>query len=136
LQEAIDFLAENPDTPTASVARDFGISRTTLKNRISKKTLRRPIPPPLTRFSYAEEKAICRYIDRLDAINLAVRKEFVIDVANTILREKEGKDFEGNTYVGKNWIDRFLKRYGYSLSKQKQLESNRYNTKKPEIISE
>ena len=117
------------------MARDFGISRTTLKNRISKKTLRRPIPPPLTRFSYAEEKAIYRYIDRLDAINLAVRKEFVVDVANTILREKEGKDFEGNTYVGKNWIDRFLKRYGYSLSKQKQLESNRYNTKKPEIIS-
>ena len=59
LQEAIDFLAENPDTPTASVARDFRISCTTLKNRILKKTLQRLILPPLTRFSYTEEKAIC-----------------------------------------------------------------------------
>jgi len=102
LQEAIDFFAENPNTPTASIAKDFGISCTTLKNRILKKTLQRLILPPLTRFSYTEEKAICRYIDRLDTINLAVRKEFVVDVANTILREKEGKDFEGNIYVRKN----------------------------------
>ena len=102
MQEAIDFLTENLDTPTASIARDFRISCTTLKNRILKKTLQRLILSPLTRFSYAEEKAIYRYINRLDTINLAVRKEFVVDVVNTILREKEGKDFKGNIYIRKN----------------------------------
>ena len=85
-----------------SIARDFRISYTTLKNRILKKTLQRLILLPLTRFSYTKEKVIYRYINRLDTINLAVRKEFVVDVANTILREKEKKDFKRNTYVRKN----------------------------------
>ena len=135
-REALEYLVENPDIPVAAVAREFDISRKVLKNRLIQPTLPPPPTHTTTRFSYAEERAICRYIDRLDAINLAVQKEFVVDVANAILREKVGKHFEGPPpHVGKCWVDRFLKRHNYSLVRQKQLESNRYNAEKPKVIT-
>jgi hypothetical protein len=41
-----------------------------------------------------EEKALCRYIDRLDHLNLAVRPEFVTDAANAILPARSSKNAE------------------------------------------
>ena len=44
-----------------------------------------------TKLTEPEEKALCRYIDRLDALNLAVRPEFVTDATDTILRERSSR---------------------------------------------
>ncbi len=78
------------------------------------------------KFSRPEELALCAYIDRLDHINLAVRREFVVDAANHILREKASKASRGNPpVVGIHWIDRFVRRYGYTLTSQKKLDANR-----------
>ncbi|KAM4067518.1 DDE superfamily endonuclease [Hirsutella rhossiliensis] len=71
----------------------------------------------------AQEKALCRYIDRLDNVNLAVRVEFVTDAANCILRERSGQS--GAPTVGLNWTSRFLKRHGYFKKRQKKLHAER-----------
>jgi hypothetical protein len=38
-----------------------------------------------TKLSGLEEKVICRYINRLNYINLTVRLEFITDTVNTLL---------------------------------------------------
>ena len=73
-----------------------------------------------TKLSVVEEKALYRYIDRLDNINLAVRAEFVTDAANHILQER-GED----STVGRNWTTRFLKRHRYYRRLQKKLNADR-----------
>jgi hypothetical protein len=43
------------------------------------------------RLTGPEEKALCRYINRLDRLNLAIRPEFIIDTVNTILQVYSSK---------------------------------------------
>ncbi|XP_044714512.1 DDE superfamily endonuclease domain-containing protein [Hirsutella rhossiliensis] len=55
-----------------------------------------------------------------------VRREFIVDAANRILKVRSGKASQSNPpTVGIHWIDRFVKRHKYLLMSQKQLESNR-----------
>ena len=85
IREALEYLQENPEVTISQVARDFRVPRTRLYARA------RGVPPKLghrpthVRLTDAEEIALCRYIDRLDMVNLAVRKEFVREAANFIL---------------------------------------------------
>ena len=83
-------------------------------------------PAANTKLTEPEEKAVCRYIDRLDRINLAVRAEFVADAANTILRERSSRAQQADPpTVGQKWTTRFLKRHGYFRLLQKKLHSDR-----------
>ena len=120
IQEAIQYLDDFPDAKVATVAWEFGVPRNRLRSRLEGHLPKKGRPNINTKLSAAEEKALCRYIDRLDSINLAVRAEFVVDAANYILQER-GKD----STVGRNWITRFLKRHGYHRRLQKKLNADR-----------
>jgi hypothetical protein len=79
-----------------------------------------------TKLSSEEEVAICRYIDRLDNCNFAVRVEFITDAANYILKERSSLSSSSPPpTVGKVWTTRFIQRHGYTKRLQKKLDSNR-----------
>ena len=88
IQEAVQFLEDFPEAKIATVAREFGVPRTRLRNRLAGRPPKKGQPAANMKLSDEEEVALCRYIDRLDNINLAVRAEFVADAANHILRER------------------------------------------------
>ncbi|OWT42328.1 DDE superfamily endonuclease domain-containing protein [Pochonia chlamydosporia 170] len=123
IQEALQYIGEYPHAKIATVAREFGVPRGRLRYRLEGRTALSDRPPTHAKLTVPEEKALCRYIDRLDRINLAVRTEFVTDAANTILKERSGAG-ESLT-VGKKWTARFLKRHKYSKRLQKKMHSDR-----------
>ncbi|KJZ68915.1 hypothetical protein HIM_11701 [Hirsutella minnesotensis 3608] len=126
VQRAKDYLDQNPTAKVTTVARQFEVPRGRLRGRLEGRTSLTDRQPTNTKLSKPEEDALCRYIDRLDAVNLAVRREFIVDAANCILRERSSKASQSNPpTVGIHWIDRFVKRHKYRLMSQKQLESNR-----------
>ena len=135
LSDALEWIDTNPGVKIARVARDFNIPRGQLRSRLEGHSASTEQIPSTMKFTPAEEKALCRYIDRLDAINLQVRKEFVVDAANAILKEKANKADKPHM-VGKHWATRFLKRHEYSLIKQKVLEQNRKVAEDPKVVGE
>ncbi|OAQ57651.1 tc5 transposase DNA-binding domain-containing protein [Pochonia chlamydosporia 170] len=123
IQETLQYIGEFPHAKIATVAREFGVPRGRLRYGLEGRTALSDRPPTHAKLTVPEEKALCRYIDRLDRINLAVRTEFVTDAANTILKERSGAG-ESLT-VGKKWTARFLKRHKYSKRLQKKMHSDR-----------
>src|SRR5580692_9926814 len=93
IQEAIKYIQNFPDTKIAKVAQEFKIPVSRLRHRLKGRPPKVGQPAKNTKLLRAEEAALCRYIDRLDNINLAVHVEFVsvefvTDAANSILRER------------------------------------------------
>ncbi|KAM4067405.1 Tc5 transposase DNA-binding domain-containing protein [Hirsutella rhossiliensis] len=105
--EALQYLNDVPGAKVASVARAFGVPRSRLRYRLEGRQPKAGRPAANLKESRPEEAALCRYIDRLDHMNLAVRPEFVTDAANNILRERSG---QADFVIGSKWTTRFLKR--------------------------
>jgi hypothetical protein len=57
-----------------------------------------------------------RYIDRLDRINLSLRKELIRAAVDYILQESAQLG-EAIQIVGNDWVTRFIERYGYIIIK-------------------
>lgn len=126
IQEAVNHIRRFPDAKIATVAKEFGVPRNRLRYRLEGRSPKNGQPAANTKLSRAEESALCRYIDRLDRINLAVRPEFVTDAANYILREQTSQSQAGHPLlVGPNWTTRFLTRHKYSKRLQKKLHADR-----------
>jgi hypothetical protein len=128
IAEALQYLHDFPDAKLAAVAREFGISRSTLQDRRNGSKSRKGRTATHSKLSQPEETAICRYIDRLDRINLAVRAEFVTDAANSILRARTSFKSAAIPTVGSKWTSRFLQRRGYKKKLQKKLHSERQSS--------
>lgn len=124
VSEAVQYIQSNPDAKIAAVAREFRVPRMRLKRRVDGIPAKTGSRAANTKLTEPEEKAICRYIDRLDRINLAVRPEFIMDVANGILQARASSREPALT-VNRRWVTRFLNRWGYQKRRQKQLSSNR-----------
>ncbi|KAM4067464.1 Tc5 transposase DNA-binding domain-containing protein [Hirsutella rhossiliensis] len=120
--EAMQYIGDVPDAKVANVARQFGVPRNRLRYRLEGRPPKVGRPATNMKLSRPEEAALCRYIDRLDNVNLAVRPEFVTDAANNILRERSG---QADLVIGSKWTSRFLKRHGYFKKLQKKLHSER-----------
>lgn len=118
LQQAVQFLGDFPDTPVAKVARKFDVDRSTLRARLAGRTPDRG--GHNTKLSIAEEKALCRYIDGLDGVNLAVRSKFITEAANRLLAARSlSNDPSDAETVSHNWTTRFVQRHGYYCVLQK-----------------
>ncbi|KAM4067481.1 Tc5 transposase DNA-binding domain-containing protein [Hirsutella rhossiliensis] len=115
--EAMQYIGDVPDAKVANVARQFGVPRNRLRYRLEGRPPKVGRPATNMKLSRPEEAALCRYIDRLDNVNLAVRPEFVTDAANNILRERSG---QADLVIGSKWTSRFLKRHGYFKKLQKK----------------
>ncbi|OAQ57582.1 DDE superfamily endonuclease [Pochonia chlamydosporia 170] len=123
IEEALKYLEDFPESKISTVAREYGVPRGRLRSRLDGRGPKIGRPPPHSRLTGPEEKAICRYIDRLDRINLAVRVEFVVDAAEAIINERCGTS--NIEPLGRMWAPRFLKRHKYDKRFQKKLHSDR-----------
>ena len=126
IQEAIKYIHNFPDSKIAKVAREFEIPISRFRHRLKGRPPKAGQPAKNTKLLRSEETALCRYIDRLDSINLVVRVEFVTDAANSILRERFKSD--NIPTVGRKWTTRFLCRHNYFKSLQKKLNSDRQSS--------
>ena len=126
IREALRHIDDFPDAKTGTVAREFGVPYGRLRYRRAGRPPKIGHPGSNIKLTEPEEKAICRYIDCLDRINLAVRAEFITDAANTILRERSSRSERAEPpTMGQKWTTRFLKRHGYYKKLQKKLYSDR-----------
>src|SRR5207248_7326359 len=78
IQEALRYIDDFPDAKIATMARESGVPRSRLRHRREGRPPRAGIPATNTKLAEPEEKALRRYIDRLDRINLAVSAEFLL----------------------------------------------------------
>ena len=117
IQKALKFIEQNPDAKVTTVARQFEVPRGRLRNRLNGRTSLANRPPTNTKLSSPEEVALCCYIDRLNAINLAVHREFIMEAVNLILKERSGHAKQANlSIVDMHWIDHFVKQHKYHLT--------------------
>jgi hypothetical protein len=136
VKEALEYLQVHPSAKPTAVARQFSISRARLLRRLDGIPPRAGTPATNTRLSKPEESALCRYIDRLDRINLPTRKVFIRDTANLILRGRSSRAEQANPLtVGKNWVNRFIKRYKYNVISSHVLDANRHAAENPHVIN-
>jgi hypothetical protein len=94
----------------------------------SRKVLWNPLIPGNRRFLDIEEKAICRYLDRLDKLGLPARRELLRRAADYILLANwtPASTDEKPPSVGQHWVRRLLKRHPeYTLERQKVLDLER-----------
>ena len=136
VNEALEYLGMHPDAKPTTVARQFAIPRARLLRRLDGIPPRAGIPATNTKLSKPEESALCRYIDRLDRINLPTRKAFIRDTANLILQARASRAEQANPpTVGKKWVDRFIRRYKYNIIPSHVLDANRHTSENPEAIN-
>jgi hypothetical protein len=88
IREACEYIENFPDAKIATVARDFEVSRSTLRDRLNGCQPKKRRSGINTKLTKEEEVAICRYIDRFNRINLAVQPEFIAGAARSIILAK------------------------------------------------
>ena len=136
VNEALEYLGMYPDAKPTTVVRQFAIPHAWLLHRLDSIPPRTGIPATNTKLSKLEESALCRYIDRLDHINLPTRKAFIQDTANLILQAKASRAEQANPpTVSKKWVDRFIRRYKYNIIPSHVLDANRHASENPEAIN-
>lgn len=110
----------------ARVAREHGLERSQLQSRLEGHGPTKGREPPHKRLGDPEEVMICQHIDRLDALNMAVRPEFITEAANRILLARcSRQELADPPQVGPNWAPRFIRRHGYHKQRQKTTASER-----------
>ena len=133
VEEAVRYLGNNLTAGQRAVAKKFNVPRDRVRRRLS------GVPPKQGRhasnawLTEPEEVALCRYVDRLDKMNLSIRKEFIKDAANLILRERTEETPQPT--VGPKWVARFIKRHNYSVLSQKIRDSSRQNAESVEKVT-
>ena len=102
VNKALEYLGMYLGAKPTTVARQFSIPRARLLRRLDSILPRAGIPATNTKLSKLEESALCRYIDRLDRIDLPTRKVFIRDTANLILQARVSRAEQANlSTVGK-----------------------------------
>ena len=116
---AVQSICEDLTQKVNTVAKKFNISRGLLRWRLD------GVGPPggasahNTRLNNAEEIGLYRYIIYLDDINIPICKEFVIEAVNAILQRRLPENLVEQPWVGKYWVDRFIKCKKLSIITQK-----------------
>ncbi|KAK1776618.1 hypothetical protein QBC45DRAFT_332564 [Copromyces sp. CBS 386.78] len=83
-QRAVDFYYENLGVSVTTLCKIYDVPCKRLRNYIKGIPPKKSIPSKRTKFTAANEKALCNYIDRLDRINFVVRPLYIKDAANLL----------------------------------------------------
>ena len=84
IQEALDALSKRDKPNIAAAAREFRVPEQRLRARWNGCLSKQERPAANRKLSEALELAVCRYLDRLDAVGTAARMP-MITCANSIL---------------------------------------------------
>ena len=125
LSDAVEFFRQNSGAKHALVARNFEVSRDTLRRRVNGGRPAQGRPATVSNLSKAEEEALCDYVDSLIKLQLPVFKIHVTDAANSIIKEHSSKlDTQPHT-VGLHWTTRFLLRHKYTAQRLQVIAKKR-----------
>ena len=88
IKQVIDILSDRGDDNLnlAAAAREFRVPVKPLRARWAGQQSKQERPSTNKRLSEDEELAVCLYLDRLEAIGTAGRKQMITGCANDILR--------------------------------------------------
>ena len=104
IKQVIDILSDRGDDNLnlAAAAREFRVpvGRFKLRARWAGQQSKQERPGPNKRLSEDEEIAVCLYLDRLEAIGTAARKQMITGCANDILRHYHAEAVEKATRTG------------------------------------
>ena len=82
-----------------------------------------------------QELAVCRYLDRLDAIGVPAKRSMISTCANSILAQSHTDLTIPFQPVGQHWGQRFLRAHlEYRVQKQKTLDVKRKSAEDPEAV--
>jgi len=123
IQQAVDEMRALESAPViADFARQYDVPYNRLYGRFHGTPAKSDLVPGNRRLLDVEEKAICRYLDRLDKLGLPAQRELLRGAADFILRANwtPASTDEKPPSVGQHWVGRFLERHPeYTLKRQK-----------------
>ena len=127
LQAAIAAKEQDPNASIRFLAESFGVSNTTLQNRVKGRTTPRKVAHESQQLlSHLEEKVIINRIEDYDDRGIPLRRRHVLQMVFEILKAK-GRVAD----IGKGWVDRFVNRHpgiqtkvGKSIDKQRALATD------------
>ena len=88
LEAAAEVIHELSDAKICKLAREFHVDRNKLRRRVAGTGPSGGRHASNARLNEAEEDGLIRYITHLDDMNISVRRLFVEEAANAILRRK------------------------------------------------
>ena len=102
IKQVIDILSDRGDDNLnlAAAAREFRVPVKRLRARWARQQSKQERPSTNKRLSEDEELAVCLYLDRLEAIGTAARKQMITACANDILRHYLAEAVEKATRTG------------------------------------
>lgn len=89
------------------MADQYGVPRSTLKDRVSARHETRSGPQPY--LSYEEEEEVATYLIKCAEIGYPKTKDDVIGIIQQALCKKKGAEF-AKEFRGKDWRDKFMDR--------------------------
>ena len=98
---AVQSLKENPNQKLATVAKKFHITRSMLRRRVDGVPASGGPIQRHTLLNKAKEIGLCHYIDYLNDTNIPIRKEFVVEATNAILRRRHSANSDSPLQVSK-----------------------------------
>ena len=105
-------------------ADQYGVPRSTLKDRVSAKHRARSGPQPY--LSYEEEEELVTYLVKCAEIGYPKTKDEVIGIVRQALHKKKGAEF-AEEFKGRGWWERFMDRWPtLSLRKGDALAVSRF----------
>src|SRR5947208_3380963 len=85
IQDAIDAIQGQEYPNISDIARQFRVPLQRLYHRWHGRPAKTDLPGPNRRLSNEEERALCRYLDRLDRMGLPAQRELLRGAADSIL---------------------------------------------------
>ena len=130
IQHAITVIQGQESANISDIARQFGVPLQRLYHRWHGRPAKTDLSGPNRRLNIEEERALCRYLDRLDRMGLPAQRELLRGAADSILAHSYIPDPDNPENrpprVGDKWVSRFLKRHPeYIVARQKTLDLER-----------
>jgi hypothetical protein len=111
IQNALGAISNQEKPNIASVAREFGVPYQRLRARWKGRPSLSQRPPTHRKLDSSQEHALCSYIDYLDSLGLAPKRDQIAGAANSILQEHHDDPLTPPPKIGEHWLSRFLKRH-------------------------
>lgn len=127
--------AEKPNI--ARIARSFHAPEQRVRRRLQGRPDRSHSGGRNKKLTDAQELALCRYLDRLDELDISLSRSDLYRTAQRILSETSLTSHLRHSSISTSWPLRFLKRFPqYYVRKRKPIADARKQTHNPTIIAE
>ena len=136
IREAVKKASSQRKSNVSALAREFGIPRSTLRDRVKGRPAKTAFEPPNRLLSKPQEEALLNWIRHRDALHNPPTPKAIEACVNRILERNATS--QPSPHASKMWVYRFLKRLPSDLKlvKQKPIERKTLSTMDIEKLRE